>query len=132
MDNKKRLWVMLALLASVLLGVVLYTILAGGFTWDAIMVIVIVMLFLVFAIPRFILNRKDTVGDDEYSKKMMRIIAARSYLVSLYTWLAMMWFSKPLDDFFPETTTKIGIGIGIMAIVFLVNGIIVKFTGVPD
>lgn len=123
---------MLAMVASVILGVVVFTILSGGFTWDAIMIIIIVALFLLFAIPRFILNRHDTVGDDEYSKKMMRIVAARSYLVSIYTWLVMMWFSKPLDDFFPETTTKIGLGIAIMAIVFLVNAIVVKFTGVPD
>ena len=130
--DKKRLWVTLALLASVIVGVVLYIVLAGGFTWDSIIVIIVVLLFLVFSIPRFIINRHDKVGDDEYSKKMMRVVAARSYMVSLYTWLAMMWFSKPLDDYFEATTTKIGIGIGIMAIVFLVNAIIIKFTGVPD
>ncbi|QMS84953.1 hypothetical protein [Candidatus Xianfuyuplasma coldseepsis] len=131
MEPKKRMIIMLSLVFSVIAGTVLFTVLSG-FSWDALIVVIIVLLFLVYSIPRFILNRNDVVSDDEYSKKIMRIAAGRSYIVSLYTWLAMMWFSKILDDVFPETTTKIGLGIGIMAIVFLINIIIVRITGVKE
>ena len=105
MDKKRILFMSLTVL-SIIVGVVLFTIHSGGFTWDAIVIIIIVLLFLAYAIPRFILNRHDKVDNDEYSKKVLRTAAARSYYISLYTWLAMIWFAKPLDDFIPETTTK--------------------------
>ena len=131
MEPKKRLLVMISLVASVILGTVMFTVLAG-FTWDALFVVVIVLLFLLYAIPKYIINRHDQVSEDEYSKKVLHLAASRSYIVSLYTWLAMMWFSGILDDNFDATTTKIGIGIGIMAIVFLVNVLIVKATGIKE
>ena len=65
-------------------------------------------------------------------KKVLHLAASRSYLISLYTWLAMMWFAPILDDNFEATTTKIGIGIGLMAIVFLVNILIIKTTGLKE
>lgn len=131
MDPKKRLFVMISLVASVILGTVLFTLLAG-FTWDAMFVVIIVALFLVYAIPKYIINRNDAVSEDEYSKKVLRLAASRSYIVSIYTWLAMMWFSAILDDYFEATTTKIGFGIGIMAVVFLVNILIIKVTGIKE
>ncbi len=131
MLQNKRLMVMIALVASVLIGTALFTILAG-FTWDALFVVIIVALFLVYAIPKYIINRNDLVTEDEYTKKVLQLAASRSYLISIYTWLAMMWFSEILDDNFEATTTKIGIGIGIMAIVFLINILVIKATGLKE
>jgi peptidoglycan/LPS O-acetylase OafA/YrhL len=129
---EKRLLLMITAIASIILGVVIFVILSGGFTSSAIVLIVIVVLFLAYAIPKYIVNRNDKVGNDEYSKKTMRVITSRSYIVSLYTWLAMIWFLQPLEDWLGEMSTIIGFGIVIMAIVFLVNVIIVKIAGVPD
>lgn len=122
---------MISIVSSVILGTVLFSILAG-FSWNTLIVVIVVLLFLMYGVPKFIIHRNDTVSEDEYSKKVMRLAASRSYLVSLYTWLAMMWFSNILDDNFPETTTKIGIGIGIMAIVFLINILIIQATGLKE
>lgn len=132
MSPKKRMLIMIATVCSVILGTVLFVILAGGFEWHSIILVIIVVMFLAYAIPKFILNRNDVVSEDEYSKRQMRTAAARSYIVSLYTWLAFIWFSKPLEDLFEETSTIIGVGIGVMAIIFLINIIIVRVTGTPE
>jgi peptidoglycan/LPS O-acetylase OafA/YrhL len=132
MESKKRMLIMIATVCSIIIGTILYVILAGGFEWHSIILIIIVVMFLVYAIPKFIINRNDVVSDDEFSKRQMRTAAARSYIVSLYTWLAFIWFSKPLEDLFEETSTIIGVGIGVMAIVFLINIIVVRITGTPE
>lgn len=132
MSKNKRLIVMISLTASVIGGLALYIILSGGFTWDAIIIMIIVAMFLTLAIPKYIINRNDTVGEDEYSKKVLRLAASRSYLMSLYAWLIMMYFEKALDDYFEATSTKIGLGIALMAVIFLVNIIVIKITGIKE
>lgn len=128
----KRLLLMIGGIFTVIAGLVLFIVISGGLNWNSIALIIIVVLFLAFAVPKYIINRNDKVGDDEFSKKMMRVIGSRSFYVSLYTWLAMIWFNKPLEDWLGETSSIIGFGIAIMAVVFLVNALIVKTTGVPD
>ena len=133
MDSKfKRILLIVFLLFTLISGLALYTYLSGEFRWDSVIIVIIIALFLAYAIPKFILDRNDVVEQDEYSKKIMRLAAARSYMISLYTWLALMWFDEPLSEIAPESTTKIGIGIGIMAIVFLVNALVIKARGIRE
>ncbi len=132
MDRKKHMIMFLIGLVSVIVGVILFTVLAGGFNTESYFVIIITALFLLFAIPRFILNRKDTVVNDEFSKRMLQVAAARSFYITLYTWLAMLWFAGPLNNLAPEPVSQIAIGIGIMAVVFLINALIIQFTGLKD
>ena len=68
MEKNKRLMVMISLVISVIIGTILFTILAG-YSWDALFVIIIVALFLLYAIPKYIINRNDVVSEDEYTKK---------------------------------------------------------------
>jgi hypothetical protein len=111
-----------------ILGLTFYFFLEGQFDWSAIIVIIIILLFLAFAIPRYILGKNDVVEKDEYSKKIVTLAASRSYFITIYMWLILMYF----DDFLPETSTQIGLGISLMAVVFLINALIIKFTGVKE
>ena len=132
MKTNKRFILILATTALMVIGTIVFVIIAGGFDWQSIAVIAFTILVLAFAIPKIIRNRNDLVNNDEYSRKVLKTVASRSYVVSLYTWLIMMYFSKMLDDLLPETTTKIAFGIGIMILVFVVNFIIVKISGVRE
>jgi peptidoglycan/LPS O-acetylase OafA/YrhL len=132
MKTNKRFILILATIALMVIGTIVFVIIAGGFDWQSIAVIAFTILVLAFAIPKIIRNRNDLVNNDEYSRKVLKTVASRSYVVSLYTWLIMMYFSKMLDDLLPETTTKIAFGIGIMILVFVVNFIIVKISGVRE
>lgn len=132
MDRKKHMIIFLAGIVSIIVGLILFTVLAGGFNTESYFVIIITALFLLFAVPRFIVNRKDKVVNDEFSKRLLQVAAARSFYITLYTWLAMLWFARPLSDLAPEPVSQIGIGIGIMAVVFLINAVILQFTGIKD
>jgi peptidoglycan/LPS O-acetylase OafA/YrhL len=67
--------------------------------------------------------------EDELSKKVMQKTSALSYYISLYLWLAIMYFSDRLDY---ETHTVIGAGILGMAVVFAVCWMVFNFTGVRN
>lgn len=132
MEKKKRLILIMIAIFVLLAGTITFVILAGGFDWRSIAVITFTVLVLAIAIPKLVINRNDLVSNDEYSRKVLKTVASRSYLVSLYTWLIMMYFSDMLDDFLPDTITKFAFGIGVMILVFVVNYIIVKITGVKE
>jgi peptidoglycan/LPS O-acetylase OafA/YrhL len=68
-------------------------------------------------------------AEDELSKKIVQKTAAWSYYVSLYLWLAIMYFS---DRFNYETHTFIGAGILGMAVTFAVCWVVLHFRGIRN
>ncbi len=68
-------------------------------------------------------------AEDELSKKVMRKTSSLSFYISLYLWLAIMFFSDKLNY---ETHTIIGIGILGMAVVFAVCWLVINFTGIKN
>ena len=93
-------------------------------------VIVIVVLFaLFFGYKRLSSARKGEPIEDELSKKVMQKTASLSYYISLYLWLALMYFSEKLNY---EAHTIIGAGILGMAIVFAVCWIVFNFRGIRN
>lgn len=73
--------------------------------------------------------RKGEPVEDEMSKKVMRKTAAYSYYISLYLWLALMYFSDKVDY---EVHTVIGAGILGMALVFTLCWLVFNFRGVRN
>ena len=93
-------------------------------------VIVIVVLFaLFFGYKRLSSARKGEPIEDELSKKVMQKTSSLSYYISLYLWLALMYFSEKLNY---EAHTIIGAGILGMAIVFAVCWIVFNFRGIRN
>jgi peptidoglycan/LPS O-acetylase OafA/YrhL len=73
--------------------------------------------------------RRGEPVEDELSKKVMRRTAAYSFYISLYLWLAIMYFSDRLKF---ESHTLIGAGILGMAIVFAICWLLFNFRGVGN
>jgi peptidoglycan/LPS O-acetylase OafA/YrhL len=73
--------------------------------------------------------RRGEPVEDEMSKKVMQKTASYSYYISLYLWLAIMYFSDKMDY---ETHVFIGSGILGMALVFTVCWLIFNFRGVRN
>jgi peptidoglycan/LPS O-acetylase OafA/YrhL len=73
--------------------------------------------------------RRGEPVEDEMSKKVMRKTASYSYYISLYLWLAIMYFSDKMDF---ETHVIIGSGILGMALVFTGCWLIFNFRGVRN
>lgn len=73
--------------------------------------------------------RKGEPVEDEMSKKVMSKSAACSFYISLYLWLALMYFS---DKVVYEAHTIIGAGILGMALVFTVCWLVFNFKGVKN
>jgi len=93
-------------------------------------VIVIVVLFaLFFGYKRISSSRKGEPPEDELSKRVMKKASSLSYFISLYLWLAIMYFSEKLNY---ETHTIIGAGILGMALVFAVCWLVFNFRGIRD
>jgi peptidoglycan/LPS O-acetylase OafA/YrhL len=67
--------------------------------------------------------------EDELSKKVMQKTSSLSYYISLYLWLAIMYFS---DRIHYETHTVIGAGILGMAVVFAICWLVFNFRGVRN
>lgn len=73
--------------------------------------------------------RRGEPVEDEMSKKVMRKTSSYSYYISLYLWLAIMYFS---DKFNYETHVFIGAGILGMALVFTVCWLVFNFRGIKN
>ena len=128
MSKKKQLFIQVLAFLSLVVGTTMYIIVSGEFSYDIFVIIILMVMFLVFFIPRFITGRNDLVHDDEYSKKLVHLASARSFIVSLYSWLVIMYF---IDDF-AEPSTAIGAGISIMAIIFFIFAIFYNFRGIKE
>jgi peptidoglycan/LPS O-acetylase OafA/YrhL len=93
-------------------------------------IIIIVVAFAVFVgFKRLSSARRGEPAEDELSKKVMQKTSSLSYYISLYLWLAIMYFS---DRFKYETHTVIGAGILGMAITFAICWIVINFRGVRN
>ena len=93
-------------------------------------VIVIVVLFaLFFGYKRISSSRKGEPPEDELSKRVMQKASSLSYYISIYLWLAVMYFSEKLNY---ETHTLIGAGILGMAIVLAVCWLVFNFRGIRN
>jgi len=93
-------------------------------------IMILVVVFAVFfGVKRLTSAKRGEPPEDELSKKVMRKTSSLSYFISLYLWLAIMYFS---DKFNYETHTIIGIGILGMAVVFAVCWLVINFTGIKN
>jgi peptidoglycan/LPS O-acetylase OafA/YrhL len=93
-------------------------------------VIIIVVAFAVFVgFKKLSSTRRGEPAEDELSKKVMQKTASLSYYISLYLWLAIMYFS---DKFNYETHTFIAAGILGMAITFAICWLVFNFRGVRN
>ena len=93
-------------------------------------VIVLVVVFaLFFGYKRLTSIKKGEPVEDEMSKKIMQKTSSLSYYISLYWWLAIMYFSDRLKF---EMHTIIGTGILGMAVIFAVCWLVFHFTGVRN
>lgn len=126
--KKSRLMSFSLMVFMTIVGLILFIILSGGFTKTAIYLTVLVGLFLILGITTFVQNRKDVVDRDELSEKIIRTAAARSFMISFYPWIMLMIF----NNLFEDSITQISVGIGIMAVIFLANYLIVRFLGLKE
>jgi peptidoglycan/LPS O-acetylase OafA/YrhL len=93
-------------------------------------IIILVILFAVFiGYKRLSSAKRGEPPEDELSKKVMQKTSSLSYYISLYLWLAIMYFS---DRIHYETHTVIGAGILGMAVVFAVCWLVFNFRGVRN
>ena len=93
-------------------------------------VIVLVVVFaLFFGYKRLTSIKKGEPAEDEMSKKIMQKTSSLSYFISLYWWLAIMYFSDRLKF---EMHTIIGTGILGMAVIFTVCWLVFNFRGVRN
>jgi peptidoglycan/LPS O-acetylase OafA/YrhL len=93
-------------------------------------VILLVVAFALFVgYKRFSSISKGEPAEDEMSKKVMGKTASLSYYISIYLWLAIMYFSDKIKY---ETHTVIGAGILGMAITFGICWLIFNFRGIRN
>jgi peptidoglycan/LPS O-acetylase OafA/YrhL len=93
-------------------------------------IIILVVAFAVFiGFKRLSSAKRGEPPEDELSKKVMQKTASLSYYVSLYLWLAIMYFSDRINY---ETHTIIGAGILGMAVIFAVCWLFFNFRGVRN
>jgi len=93
-------------------------------------IIILVVLFALFTgFKKLSSIKRGEPAEDELSKKVMRSTASLSYYISLYLWLAIMYFSDKVDF---ETHTLIGAGILGMAVVFGICWLVFHYRGVRN
>jgi peptidoglycan/LPS O-acetylase OafA/YrhL len=93
-------------------------------------ILILVVLFALFiGYKRISSAKRGEPPEDELTKKVMQKTSSLSYYISLYLWLAIMYFSDRLDY---ETHTIIGAGILGMAVIFAVCWLVFNFTGVKN
>jgi peptidoglycan/LPS O-acetylase OafA/YrhL len=93
-------------------------------------VIILVVGFAVFVgYKRLTSAKRGEPAEDELSKKIMQKTSSLSYYISLYLWLAIMYFSDKLHY---ETHTILAAGILGMAVTFAICWLIFNFSGVRN
>ena len=96
---------------------------------NLVVIVLVVVFALFFGYKRFTSIKKGEPAEDEMSKKIMQRTASLSYYISLYWWLAIMYFSDRLKF---EMHTIIGTGILGMAVIFTVCWLVFNFRGVRN
>ncbi|MBN1789001.1 MAG: hypothetical protein JW830_00805 [Bacteroidales bacterium] len=93
-------------------------------------IIILVVGFAVYlGYKRFSSAKRGEPAEDEMSRKVMRKTASWSYYISLYLWLAIMYFS---DRIKLENHALIGAGILGMAVVFAISWLVINFGGIKN
>lgn len=93
-------------------------------------VIFIIVLFAVFLGVRRLNGMKQGLpSEDEFSKKLMEKASSRSYYISIWLWLIMMYIGYEKTDH-PEKL--FGAGILGMAIIFALSWVYYRFKGMKD
>lgn len=119
---------------AVLTIIVSFTAIAGIVTWilfpdkevdlgeivTAVVAAVVILFGLFIGIRRIKDVRKNLPVEDERSKKIMKNAGATSFYLSLYLWLALMFFEEGINL---EKHSLIGLGILGMAIIFALSWI---------
>ena len=110
---------------SVLLAMILWMVRSGvmlNLKVSSLMIIqlVVVVFAIFFAFRRLKSHKQNLPAEDEMSKKILRKGAATSYYVSIYMWLAFMFFEDRIDL---ERSTLIGAGILGMALIYALSWI---------
>jgi len=80
--------------------------------------IVILVFAVVVLVKRWRAKKEKLPVEDEMSKQILRRGAATSYYVSIYLWLALMFFEESIDL---ERSTLIGGGILGMAVIYALS-----------
>lgn len=92
-------------------------------------ILLIVAFALFFGFKRVRSYKTGEPQEDEMSKKILRNSSSYSYFISLYWWLAVMYFSDKVKY---ETHTVIGVGIVGMAAIFTISWVIVYLRGIRN
>ena len=127
--------VVLFIIAALVLITTGFWIFSGSFPVEpaelsSLVVIVLVVAFALFVgYKRLTSVKKGEPAEDEMSKKIMQKTSSLSYYISIYWWLAIMYFSDRLKF---EMHTIIGTGILGMAVIFAVCWLVFHFTGVRN
>lgn len=118
--------IIIAILAVLVLGTMIIWFIRSGATLDfggfSIMIIqFVVLVFAIVVVFRRLKSAKQNLpAEDEMSKGILRKGAATAYYVSLYMWLAFMFFEERIDL---ERSTLIGAGILGMAVIYALSWI---------
>ena len=116
--------VFLAVLSVSVLTSMVYWLIKSGATMNLkessmiIIQLVVVVFAIFFAFRRLKSVKQNLPAEDEMSKGILRKGAASSYYVSLYMWLAFMFFEEHIDL---ERSTLIGAGILGMALIYALS-----------
>jgi peptidoglycan/LPS O-acetylase OafA/YrhL len=116
-----RKTVIIAVLAFLVLGTMLLWLLNSDSTFkgSSYLMIGIQVIVLAFAmlvvVRRWTARKQNLPAEDEMSKRILQRGAATSYYLSLYLWLALMFFEESIKL---ERSTLIGAGILGMAILY--------------
>lgn len=89
----------------------------------------LVILALYFGIDRLKSYNRNEPPEDELSKSMLQKAAAKSYYISLYLWLAVIYITDGKDI---DTESVIGTGIVGMGITFFVSWLVIRYQGLRD
>ncbi|MFH1789498.1 MAG: DUF2178 domain-containing protein [bacterium] len=80
------------------------------------LLVFIVLLIIPVILRNYKSIKQNVPVEDERSKKATMKAASLSYFISIYVFLAIGWLG---DDYFERASQATGLGIGIMAIVFI-------------
>ena len=120
----------IAVLAVSVLVTMIFWFVRSGATLDfggssIIIIQFVVLAFAIIVVFRRLKSAKQNLpAEDEMSKGILRKGAATSYYVSLYMWLAFMFFEDRIDL---ERSTLIGAGILGMALIYALSWVYHKY-----
>jgi len=122
--------IFIAVLSVAVMVTMIFWLVNSGATFDfggsSIMIIqfVVVGFALIVVFRRVKSAKQNLPAEDEMSKGILRKGAATSYYVSLYMWLAFMFFEDRIDL---ERSTLIGAGILGMALIYALSWVYHKY-----